>query len=116
MTEVAARHNEGKPQLHYWQLFPRTAELFARVMEYGATKYEYMNFAKGGKPDQEYLDAAARHRDKGYMRYYWDGDEDHLYDDESGCLHHGHELFNLFMLIEENLKHLPVRRKKDVSD
>ena len=108
IKQIALRDNKGKPEMHYWDLFPKVAEAFSRVMEYGGSKYEYLNFAKGGKPDQEYLDAARRHH-IAHCKRYISGDQTDMYDTESGCLHLAHELFNLFALIEYNLGELPVR-------
>ena len=105
---MAKRDNKGKPEMHYWDLFPKVAEAFSRVMEYGGSKYEYLNFAKGCKPDQEYLDSARRHH-LAHCKKYISGDQTDMYDTESGCLHLAHELFNLFALIEYNLGDLPVR-------
>ena len=88
------RFNEGKPPLDYILDFPRAQEALARVMEYGASKYEKDNWKRGGKPDQEYLGACMRH----IMRHKAEGD----FDSESGCLHLAHAVWNLMALIELN--------------
>ena len=113
MSNKAMRDNQGKPQLRYWAQFPRSAEALSRVMEYGATKYEEGNWAKGGKPDSEYLDAAMRHITK-MMRYYHTNDESDLYDEESGCHHLGHILFNLGCLVDVNNKSLPITKPDQI--
>ena len=109
--QKAQRDNVGKPELSYWMKFPRAAEALASVMEYGASKYARGNYALGGKPDEEYLDAFSRHFMQ-MMRYYHTGDETDLYDEESGCLHLGHMLFNLFMWIDFNHKELQIKKEQ----
>ena len=104
----AMRHNKGKPQLSYWLQFPRSAEALSNVMEYGAEKYERGNWALGGKPDEEYIDAAMRHITK-MMRYYKSGDKSDLYDEESGCMHVAHAMFNLMALVDVNNTSLPLK-------
>ncbi len=106
--EIALRDNASKPELSYWLMFPHSAEAFARVMEYGASKYAKGNYAKGGKPDAEYLDALARHLTK-MMQYYHTNNKEDLYDKESGCLHMGHILFNLFCWLDLNHKDLELK-------
>jgi len=83
-------------------------------MEYGATKYAKGNYAMGGKPDDEYLDAFSRHYMQ-MMRYYHTHNEDDLYDDESGCLHLGHMLFNLLAWMEFNHPTLPTKIEEKTS-
>ena len=98
---VADRDNSGKPQMWYTLLFPRTAEALARVLEQGAKKYSRLNFAKGGKDDEEYLSAAMRHLTM-HCRYYITDNADDMYDKETGCLHLAQAIWNLQMLIDFN--------------
>jgi hypothetical protein len=93
MTE-ALRFNQGKPKLGYILHFPHTIEALARILEYGAVKYEDMNWKKGGKTDSEYLDAAMRHLTKWL--------KGNPFDDESGCSHLGQTIWNLMVLLEVN--------------
>lgn len=63
MSGPALRHNEGKPELG--QVLWFDLEWLAAHMAAGRAKYPddsgRPNFMKGGKPDQEYTDAMARH-------------------------------------------------------
>jgi len=90
----AARMNEGKPELGYLLEFPTAIEAFARVKMLGAAKYERGNWKKGGKPDNEYLDACLRH-----MTAFANGEE---FASDSGCHHLAHAAWNLFALLELN--------------
>ena len=93
-VEVAARFNEGKPSMHYVLHFKRGLEAVVKVCEYGETKYDYLNWKKGGKPDREYLDACMRH----VFKHVSEGP----YDEESKCLHLAHAIWNLLTLIDLN--------------
>jgi len=112
-AEVAERFNKGKPELWYWLLFPHTAEGVARVLEFGATKYKELNWTKGGKPDKEYLSAAMRHVMK-HMRSMISRNPEDMYDEESGCLHLSHAVWNLCALIDLNLQNTPVKNGREV--
>jgi hypothetical protein len=90
----ALRFNEGKPSLSYILQFVNPIKAVARIMEFGATKYEDGNWRKGGKPDREYLDSMMRHITS------WLGGE--VYDTDSGCSHLGHAIWNLLALHELN--------------
>jgi hypothetical protein len=94
MSEKAARYSDGKPQLSYILHFPTSVTCLGRIMEYGAKKYAPMNWKKGGKPDQEYLDSCLRHL------YIWMRGQQ--YDEESGCNHIGHAIWNLMALLDLN--------------
>ncbi len=90
----ALRFNEGKPMLSYILQFANPIKAVARIMEFGATKYEDGNWRKGGKPDAEYLNSMMRHL------IQWLGGE--KYDTDSGCSHLGHAIWNLLALHELN--------------
>lgn len=91
---TAARMNEGKPELSYLLHFPTAIEGFARVKMLGAAKYERGNWKKGGKPDNEYLDACLRH-----LTAFVSGE---MFAPDSGCAHLAHAAWNLFALMELN--------------
>jgi hypothetical protein len=93
MTE-ALRFNEGKPQLSYILYYGKAIELLARVLEYGECKYDHLNWKKGNKPNEEYLDAHMRHMEKVFR--------EGPIDPKTGCHHYGHALWNLMTLIELN--------------
>jgi hypothetical protein len=90
----ALRLNKGKPKLDYILHLPKSVELLARIFEFGSEKYEDMNWAKGGKSDTEYLGAALRHLLK------WANGE--VFDEESGCNHLGHIIWNFMVLMDLN--------------
>lgn len=91
---VADRKNEGKPELSYLLDFPAALQEFAAVCTYGARKYSRDNWKKGGKPDQEYFDAALRH-----MLAARSGE---IEDPESGAMHLAHAMWNLMACMELN--------------
>lgn len=88
--------NEGKPELGYLLEFPTAVEAFARVKMLGAAKYERGNWKKGGKPDNEYVDACFRH-----LMAFVNGE---TFAKDSGCPHLAHAAWNLFALMELNYK------------
>jgi len=90
----ALRFNEGKPSLAYILQFANPIKAIARIMEFGAMKYADGNWRKGGKPDREYLDSMMRH-----ITLWVHGEK---YDDDSGCSHLGHAIWNLMALHELN--------------
>lgn len=98
--KVAARDNTGKPKLSYFfRSFPIVVLAIARIKEFGANKYEEDNWRSGGKPDTEYLDSFFRHLD-----YFLAGE---FYDQDSGCAHIGHMVWNLCALYQLNYAHKP---------
>lgn len=97
----AMRYNEGKPMMSYFmRSFPKMAEGVARVKEFGANKYGDNNWRRGNKPDKEYWDSLFRH-----LNYHFQGE---VYDEDSGCLHLAHAVWNLSALLELNYQDLPV--------
>lgn len=99
------RFNEGKPMLSYFmRSFPKAAECVARVKELGAVKYDDGNWTKGNKPDVEYIDSMTRH-----LAYFFSGE---FYDQDSGCAHIGHAIWNLAALFELNYQDAPVIDEK----
>lgn len=95
MTEQAKRYNEGKPQMGLIYHYPKAIEFLVRVLEHGECKYDHLNWKKGNKPDQEYLDSMNRH----IFKYFDEGP----IDPDSGCHHAGHALWNLMTWIELNI-------------
>ena len=98
MTDTADRDNAGKPELSYLLSLPKALRALTRVFEQGAIKYERDNWLKGGKPDEEYLDSALRHIL---------ASEFETYDEDTGCLHIAHAIWNLCALIELNSEGVP---------
>lgn len=81
------KHDNGKVRL---SLIPREAkELVAKVLAFGADKYDAWNWAKGANWTR-YLDATYRHLDA------WAEGEDN--DPETGLSHIGHALCCLCFL------------------
>ena len=115
MKEVnsgSLRYNEDKPEMFYWMMWPKSAEAVSRVCEYGATKYDELNYTKATaetNPPKEYVSACGRHLTAA-CRYLITKNTDDLYDKESGCLHVAHAIWNLMMLIDYII---PVDARRD---
>lgn len=99
---AASRHNSGKPQLsqlHWFRL-----EALAEHCSRGREKYPdvdgFPNWMLGGKPDEEYLDAIARHLAE-LVR-------GNTHDEELGTLHAAAIAWNALALITLNQWDLPV--------
>lgn len=90
----ALRFNEGKSKLAYMLEFATPMDALARIMEFGACKYHDGNWRQGGKPDREYLDSMMRHL------IQWKQGE--VFDQDSGCSHIGHAIWNLCAMLELN--------------
>lgn len=90
----ALRFNEGKPAMSYILQFPHVIEVIGHIMTLGAAKYGDLNWKKGGKPDKEYLDSMMRH----LLAFL----ERRPLDNDSGCAHLGHAIWNLCALLELN--------------
>ena len=90
----AKRFNQGKPSLSYILKFVNPMKAISRIMEFGAVKYGEDNWKLGGKPDREYLDSMMRH-----LTAWTEGE---VYDQDSGCSHLGHAIWNLLALHELN--------------
>lgn len=94
-TERSLRYNEGKPD---YSLVPmELLEEAARVLEYGATKYERDNWKKPTHWTVSYA-CLMRHMSA------WQSGED--LDPESGRSHLGHAMCNLLQMMHQ-LKHHP---------
>jgi len=91
---AALRHNQGKAPLHYVRTMPKALYALARVFEQGAIKYAPGNWQKGGKPDAEYLDSADRHL-TALVNGEW-------FDQDTGCSHAAHVMWNMGALIQMN--------------
>lgn len=88
MSEKRFKHDEGKRD---WTLIPwEPMEEIARVMEFGAQKYESHSWQKV-KPFSRYLSAAFRH-----LLAYMKGEQ---IDPESGLHHLAHCAVNCLFLI-----------------
>jgi hypothetical protein len=85
------RFNEGKAELSYILTFPTAMEQLSSVMQYGAKKYARGNYLIGSNAT-EYVDSLLRH-----LQQMMKGE---MNDQESGCPHSGHLLFNAAMLAE----------------
>ena len=95
ITERSLRFNSGKPD---YSLIPlELLEEAARVLEYGATKYERDNWKKPTHWTVSYA-CLMRHMSA------WQGGED--LDPESGWSHLGHAMCNLLQMLHQ-LKHNP---------
>ncbi|MHC4300565.1 MAG: dATP/dGTP diphosphohydrolase domain-containing protein [Planctomycetota bacterium] len=98
----ALRFNSDKPMMAYFmRSFPRMAEAIARVKEMGAIKYNDGNWRLGNKPDDEYWNSMFRH-----LNYIFNGED---YDEDTGCLHLAHAVWNMCALLELNYPDLPAR-------
>jgi hypothetical protein len=100
MLMEALRFNSGKPQAHYILFYKHFIEALAKVQEHGAIKYGYANWAAGGKPDTEYLDAGMRH-----LLAFFEGE---MYDKDLGVLHLAQMCWNFMNLLEQNYNDWPV--------
>ena len=92
----AARQNSGKPemsQLHHFRLEALAAHCTAGRLKYPDVQGQ-PNWRLGGKPDQEYLDAADRHLAK-IVR-------GETYDDETGTMHAAAVAWNMLAMITNN--------------
>jgi hypothetical protein len=104
---TAARHNANKPRLSQVLWFGPALAALAAHAEAGRKKYPDVesptgpvpNWTLGGKPDQEYLDAALRHLEQLTLGY--------IYDDETGTMHAAAVLWNMAALITCNYPGLP---------
>ena len=78
-TQKAARHNEGKPELSQLLHFKEGLEALAEHCTVGRSKYPDVdgvpNWILGGKPDQEYLDAAVRRCSSVEYAHPYDGEQ-----------------------------------------
>ena len=96
-TGLATRHNEGKPRIGL--LPPELMVEVAKVMTFGAQKYEENNWKKG-LSDESCLSSCLRHLAK-----YMAGNE---FDKESGLPHLAHAACNLAFLLHF---HYPVEEE-----
>lgn len=103
---TALRDNSGKPEISQVLHFDEGLRFFAAHCAAGRAKYPdtepgFPNWKLGGKPDQEYLDAAARHLIK-----LGCGEE---YDDELGTHHAAAVVWNMMALLTCNRRGEPYR-------
>lgn len=91
---VGMKHDEAKPR---FDLIPPIAELeVAKVLEYGARKYDENNWRYVENPQARYMAAARRHINA------WMQNES--YDDESGLPHLAHAITSLMFILELELE------------
>lgn len=99
-TPTATRHNSGKPELS--QLCHFRLDALAAHCTAGRLKYPDVegipNWTLGGKPDQEYLDAACRHIVKHVIG--------EVYDAETGTMHAAAVAWNMLAMITNNYSDL----------
>jgi hypothetical protein len=104
---TAARHNANKPRLSQVLWFGPALAALAAHAEAGRLKYPDVpndgrytpNWLLGGKPDEEYLDAAMRHLEQLTLG--------HVYDDETHTMHAAAVMWNMAALITCNYPGLP---------
>ena len=93
LSEVKAdRFNEGKPQLSYMLDAPKAMIGLSRVFEAGAKKYSRDNWKKGLERN-ELIDCLMRHLIKAQAGQ--------VNDEETGCNHLNHVLWNALVLAEQ---------------
>jgi hypothetical protein len=92
MANGADRFNEGKPQLSYMLDAPKAMIGLARVFEAGAKKYSRDNWKKGLERN-ELIDCLMRHLIKAQAGQ--------VNDEETGCNHLNHVLWNALVLAEQ---------------
>jgi len=99
LSFTALRDNSDKPRLSEVFKFGAGLKALARVMSQGALKYDEDNWLKGGKPDNEYLDAASRH-----LECYINGE---FYDQDVGTAHLAHVAWNALACLRLNHNLMP---------
>jgi hypothetical protein len=104
MTETANRDNAGKPALSEVLYWPQALAEWAAHAQAGRAKYPdaepgVPNWTLGGKPDDEYLNAAMRHLSQ--MRKGED------YDAELGTTHAAAVIWNIATLVQCNYEDRP---------
>ncbi|CAL9959710.1 dATP / dGTP pyrophosphohydrolase [Vibrio phage D148] len=88
----ALRYNSGKPELSFLLSAPHAMTGLAEVFAEGAKKYPRNNWKKGFPKDQ-LVDSLLRH-----LMSYQNGEE---VDEETGCCHLDHVLWNAMALSDE---------------
>lgn len=88
---TATRHNQGKPMLSFILSAPAAMDELARVLEFGAQKYERDNWKKG-MTKEIVADSALRH-----LSAMLNGE---VLDPESNLRHSAHFLCNAMFLAE----------------
>lgn len=93
-----AKFDRGKPDFSL--IPPRAAEELARVLSFGAEKYEAFSWKLVPDLHRRYLAAAFRHLNA-YQRHLWDNDP--AEDSESGLHHLAHAACCMFFIAEMDL-------------
>lgn len=93
MTEAGIKYDNGKPE--YGLLPPFALEEVAKVLTFGAQKYDRENWKKVDELERRYFDAAQRH--------LWAIKRGEDRDPESGLHHLAHAATCLLFLLESEL-------------
>ena len=93
MTEAGIKYDNGKPE--YGLLPPFALEEVAKVLTFGAQKYDRENWKKVDELERRYFDAAQRH--------LWAIKRGEDHDPESGLHHLAHAATCLLFLLESEL-------------
>lgn len=93
MTEAGIKYDNGKPE--YGLLPPFALEEVAKVLTFGAQKYDRENWKKLDELERRYFDAAQRH--------LWAIKRGEDRDPESGLHHLAHAATCLLFLLESEL-------------
>lgn len=91
IVDTFIKHDSQKPNLAILLDMPQALAEIARVLEYGAAKYDHKNWAKCDDPER-YIAAALRH-----ISAYHNGEK---IDPESGYSHLAHAVCSLLFLEE----------------
>jgi len=89
VPQEGLKYDRGKPPMHL--LSPEALRQVAKVLEFGATKYEPWNWARGISYSRVYS-AAQRH-----LNYWWEGED---LDPETGISHIAHAACCLMFLLQ----------------
>lgn len=93
MSETGIKYDNGKSE--YGLLPPYALEEVAKVLTFGANKYDRENWRKIDELDRRYFDAAQRH--------IWALKRDEGIDPESGLHHIAHAITCLLFILESEL-------------
>lgn len=92
------KYDNGKLRASLLRDFPLAFTELAKVLTFGASKYEAHSWKNVHNAVERYTDAADRHD-----LAFWSGEE---IDEESGCLHEAQVIINRLFVLELKLKNL----------